>query len=676
MRWLPLFALAWSGAAAAQSPLTVSGTVRDASTGAVIPGADVRVGDRSTSTGADGAFTLGAVPAGRLRVLVRAPGYAPDIRWVDLVPGLDTRLAFDLTPRAWQLDSVTVHPDAPVLALTGDELEGRGRDLPRALDGWAGLVVRRTGSGGPAAPQFAGGAPDELLVLVDGFPANDPLTGRADLASLSTSDIARVTLEPGAQGAREGARAVTGVLRIETRREIPPEASITVGQHGAGAARLAAATGNATLMVRRESFADGFAYDVPEVRGGGETDRLNSDGSRWSLHAAWRGGFTAVARGTASNRGIPGIVTNPTPRATATDRSLFVGARGGRRVEVEGSFEWLRASARDVAPPTGPAYDATTEGFGIHGGVTVPHEASLAGWAGTARFTVEGRHDAYRGDGVRSGAAFDQGAVAWSGVLRRGRGAWWTLNPSIRVDWWTGSEPVVTGRIDAAWNRNGTMLTLGVGSAVTAPVLSDLFFREGVGVAVNPRLRPERVRWEAQAGAAHHGRALGMPVEGSLRLHYGRVDGMILWSPDFRFVWSPRNFDVKRGGGEVALRATPASRLSAGVSASWSAVTHVPSGHQVQYRPRTTFSADLAWSPGSWRANLRWHRIGSRYPNGAGQNPLPPISLVDAGLERRVTRYASIRADIHDLLDERATYIAGYPTPGRSVSLTLTVNLP
>jgi hypothetical protein len=41
-----------------------------------------------------------------------------------------------------------------------------------------------------------------------------------------------------------------------------------------------------------------------------------------------------------------------------------------------------------------------------------------------------------------------------------------------------------------------------------------------------------------------------------------------------------------------------------------------------------------------------------------------------------VTRFASARVDVHDVLDERATYIAGYPTPGRSVSLTLTVNLP
>ena len=51
-------------------------------------------------------------------------------------------------------------------------------------------------------------------------------------------------------------------------------------------------------------------------------------------------------------------------------------------------------------------------------------------------------------------------------------------------------------RLDAGWQRGRTGVTLGVGSAVAPPALGDLFFREGVGVRLNPDLGPERVTWE------------------------------------------------------------------------------------------------------------------------------------------------------------------------------------
>ncbi|MGH7656675.1 MAG: hypothetical protein ACREL6_00475, partial [Gemmatimonadales bacterium] len=60
----------------------------------------------------------------------------------------------------------------------------------------------------------------------------------------------------------------------------------------------------------------------------------------------------------------------------------------------------------------------------------------------------------------------------------------------------------------------------------------------------------------------------------------------------------------------------------------------------------------------------------------AETNPLPAIDLLDAGVERRVTPYAVLRGEVRDIGNTRATFIAGYPTPGRTWILTLTLNLP
>jgi outer membrane cobalamin receptor len=89
-----------------------------------------------------------------------------------------------------------------------------------------------------------------------------------------------------------------------------------------------------------------------------------------------------------------------------------------------------------------------------------------------------------------------------------------------------------------------------------------------------------------------------------------------------------------------------------------------------------TVDATALWSAGVWTADLRWHLIGRRYPNSAGTNPHPAFSLLDLGLERRIIRALAIRGDLHDVTDTRPEFIAGYPTPGRSFTLTLNFVLP
>ena len=152
------------------------------------------------------------------------------------MPSLERTVTITLVPVPVQLDSVTVMATPGAIAIEGPDLVRRGGDLARALDGWQGVVVRRAGNG-PAAPQVRGGSPDEVLVMVDGFPINDPLTGRADLSRISSREVATVTLVPGAQTVRAGSRAVAGVILVETRNDVRPEASGWAASYGAMGAR-------------------------------------------------------------------------------------------------------------------------------------------------------------------------------------------------------------------------------------------------------------------------------------------------------------------------------------------------------------------------------------------------------------------------------------------------------
>ena len=175
--------------------------------------------------------------------------------------------------------------------------------------------------------------------------------------------------------------------------------------------------------------------------------------------------------------------------------------------------------------------------------------------------SVDGRHDEFNGAAVRPHARFTRGGAGAALTLARGA---LSLHPSFRLDAWSGRRgPALSARLDAALGQGSTRWTAGVGSGTSTPVLADLLFRDGVGVKVNPDLRPERVLWDAGAGVSHEFAGRAGPLRVDLHGSVGHVADMVLWSPDFRFVWSPQNFDVSAPAPVRRDQWRPLSRLAA-----------------------------------------------------------------------------------------------------------------
>jgi hypothetical protein len=143
----------------AQAPGIVQGRVLDASTGALVTAARVEVGSWSAPVAADGRFRLGGLPPGAGVLVVTAVGYRPARVDIDLVPGLGLERTVRLEGMPPVLPEISVRA-APGTGptLEHEALVRRGNDLASALDGWQGVVVRRSGGNGPAAPQVRGSA--------------------------------------------------------------------------------------------------------------------------------------------------------------------------------------------------------------------------------------------------------------------------------------------------------------------------------------------------------------------------------------------------------------------------------------------------------------------------------------------------------------------------------------
>ena len=197
-------------------------------------------------------------------------------------------------------------------------------------------------------------------------------------------------------------------------------------------------------------------------------------------------------------------------------------------------------------------------------------------------------------------------------------------------------------------------------------------------VEPNPELRAERVPSDLSLGAAIEGRIGGTRGRLTVDGYIADVKDMIIWAPDFRFVWSPRNFDVKRRGVDVEGRIELAPHTLTLLAAySYARVTYDRPDDdtvQVMYRPRHSGSIGARWKPARWEIGVDARYIGERYPVPAPLNALDPYWTVDLRLRRSFDAGSwqiTPTLAVDRLFDNDDSMIFGYPEPGRIVRFEL-----
>ena len=216
--------------------LTVTGTVKDSSTGDPVPYAAIQLKGTMTGgmTDGDGVYSIG-VPADGILVFssvgykdleVSVAGRA--VLNVELAPDTETLeetivVAFGTATKESFTGSATV-------VKSSDISKTQSSDVTRALEGMVAGVQMTTSSGTlGSSPSImirgvssinAGTAP---LYVVDGVPYS------GDMNNLNSSDIESMTvLKDAASNALYGARGANGVIMITTKKAKLGEAKVTV----------------------------------------------------------------------------------------------------------------------------------------------------------------------------------------------------------------------------------------------------------------------------------------------------------------------------------------------------------------------------------------------------------------------------------------------------------------
>ncbi len=691
--------------AGAQVVSRVEIQVRSSATGDPIPAASIlspESGEVSVTDMSGKAVFRGIAP-GRYLLQVRALGYEDGAIEVEAVNGRNAYASVSLVPeplevRGFQIGSAPSDLPSGGFQLIPGELGPTVVDLPDALGVLPGVtVVRRGGEGSPSGVQIRGSSPGQALVLLDGVPLNSPLTGEVDLSTIDLASLDRIVVVPGAQSSRYGARALGGVVLLESRgvEESTVDLSLRAGSWGgrgvSGGGSWAPSPAWALSARGDWSRADGdFPYDVPDFRGGGQGVRENAGFDRFGGHlAAERRSASVISslrihlsdleRGSPGPSAQPALFGEQTHRRSGTSFRIEVGdsEAGGSGLLA---LQWQRSEYSDSLPPFGQAYREQAK--------VSQREIGLEGWRRLGSIRVRAGAE-FRGREIRADALtphstdIRDGGV-WGQIEANrviGQGGLGQLILGLRLDHHDlVGEDQLSPSLSASYEVRGTRAELAYRNAFAPPALADLFFQEGVLVRPNPDLGPERVKGEIGATLDNRLRLGRSRIHTRLSAYQANIDDMILWYPDFQFVWGPENLDVSRRGVEVGstvdLPALGHEHRFSG-RAAWTHVEYRGSvlRGQVAYRPVFSASAEGRFGLPLGNLTLSANHVGIRRSvPGSDLNSLSPYTTVNLGWSSAIGLgrvSGSLDLLLSNLLDERAALLVDYPLPSRGWSVRI-----
>ncbi len=711
--------LAPSAVQARQVAGEVRGRVIDATDRVPVAGAQVELEGTAVRlrTASDGSFHVRSLDPRGHRVRVQALGYRSTTVDVQVVNARVSEVEISLARVAATLVTQQVRATQDTAAFNAQivdraSIERSGaRDVADVLQNLPGVVITRSGGPGqPSRVSMRGSSANQVLVLLDGVPLNSALSGAADLSLVPVENVERITVLTGAQSARYGPRAMAGVIEVVTRRPRSEQSLVlrtgALGEWGAAAAvahqaPVGGGQGSWSLGVDHRATRGDFRFALPAVRGGGWARRENADVANTQVvaGASLEGrAQQVVLRATYGHtrRGMAGSIVQP----SLTGRQVFDRASVGTTAQhtqsnwvFSHSVDAARESAvfADATPPFGAAFDNTTTATTL-----AAVSSATRTWRGVNTAAgVEWRHLGVRANALASGAPTGQTLLgSWMNARREqgiGRSAWrWTTEGALRADHSTlldgvaWSPRVATQLARSAWSTGTLSMGVSYGAGFAPPTLADQFFQEGVQVRANPALRPERTRHDMEVRLS----ARELPRFGALwhaeaASYRADVDGMILWLPDFRFIWSPSNHDATRRGWELrgGLR-IPRWHLDLQGGLDESRVSYaggILSG-QVAYRPRRTANLQIGSSLGATRAEFVLRHVGvRRVVAGSALNALPAYRMADARLStewQRARWTLQPTLAVENLFSRQAAMLVDYPFPTRLWSIALRLRPP
>jgi len=571
-------------------------------------------------------------------------------------------------------------------------------------------IVQKGGGSGETSVSIHGSQANQVLVLMDGMPLNDPMTGAVDLSQISLASVREIRIHKGGGSGRFGSGALGGVIEIISQQQFIEAVRINAKRGAFGRfgvqPSLSGKIGDFGFFLNADYLTEkgNYPYRFRQLDGATvEATRLNADFTSQQLFAkvGWMGERRRLHVQTSyfhSTRGLPGLVFAWTPFANADTRRLMLLA--DLQVETGAFFHKVQLSRYanrsefiNAPPPDAPlryrtvpayhtanrlvSYLASAESSWLGAG---PHPVTLSASVKVDDFADDNIGDASAGPIRRANNVSVRVGLSHTFVLPRPPYlSSMLLKTAVRMDKFHFSN--------AELKRNDRQISplLGLtaefaddwpltlqanwGRSFREPTFADLFFQD-FRVRGNPDLLPEK-SWDFDAGLK-----IGSSDRFEISALYfrHRIDNLIQWELGSFATWQPFNTDALLEGVEVGLRGgvwgeTLQFHLDhVLLNAENRSGRRTTQGRDLTYRPRHVTKAGLRASVEEFTVRVDSRVSGTRFVTPSNTVRLNGYWVTDANLSFKMM-LSKVEMEttfsVFNLFNERYEVVEGGPMPGR-----------
>lgn len=563
-----------------------------------------------------------------------------------------------------------------VVILDRERLRASGAStLAQLLKHEASFSIREYGPRGQLATATMRGSLGEgILVLRDGVKLNSPTLGGKDLSTVSLLGVDRVEILSGGASGLYGSEAVGGVINLVSQEA--PINRLEAGLGNWGERYVQAETGagwedgSVRAGLRRLLADNAYPYEYRKV----VSDRANAqfDGLDLSVGARQRWGYDALALDLTylqHDKGIPGPVNYPSPRASQHDRDLSGTLRWSRDWE-DGPRQRTALSHRvNALQALDPLAIAGISSLTRVDTTDLQTQLSWEGAANALTWGLGGTLDTVDGPNF--------GLKARTSLTTFVHDTWYasdrlTVQGDLRLDHQSTFGLHASPRLGLSYTLAPELrLRTALGQAYRAPTFNDLYWPESAQSAGNPALRPEVTRTFELGADAQLGKRLSLMATAFLN----QGTDTISWQPDAASRWTPRNLgQTETSGLEARALFRPWEILTLEGSGTWlSARDMAPSGatagKALLYRPALVAHAGVTLHPITpLTLSAGWDYTGLRYTTAANTEFLEPFALFSARLAYAVTEKDTLSIRGENLANNTQYVLQPYyPMPGTTL---------
>lgn len=602
-------------------------------------------------------------------------------------------------------------PSTNVTVVEGQRLrsvKAKGLGLGAMLDSIAGARVLDLG--GPVSDArltVRGGAPGQASVIIDGVQLSAPFATGADVNQIPLESIERVELIRGGQGAVLGDGALTGALRVFTRRpgDKPKEAaSLTAGSFGLVRVAAAASRAPVSLSASYERTSGQFDYassifglpDSPQVRDNNDAQRgaltfgLEKALGRYQLKLRSGGSFREA--------GVPGLEQQENQLAREQRGQGYLRAALSRKfAKGTGSIQLGANAAHLYIGYRDPAPERRTSSRTHFTALSADAKGELA----------LGLYHFLRLDARLGGELSDSTEHGQPSRLRISVGLSDEISLGALVLFAAGRLVSISDQPIALLPRVGLRyepwrawtFTVSAGRSLRSPTIDELYHPIEAGFQGNPSLISETA-WEGEltarfdaplilqdtltsssSSSSSSGRVRDR-LTAQLGVFARRIDDTILYINRNAFVIRPENLGAaSAAGGELELGYRLRSgALFAGVQGALSLLFSRldETGDPLPTQPRLSGFGQLSggYGPVELSTGLRYFSATNTRLRAAEANQVAPYLRWDLGLTATPWDGVSASFQVLNVLDDRTLQsVNQIPLPGRTFLVSLRLNL-